>query len=108
MTSDEVDSAEGVGRGKGKRKRFVTWADESGRRHFSKQSEIHNRPAKIGEDDPGDMNSIISTDFELDILVKRAVAIRFGEHSELHKLYCLTTNLLIVGPIPQRQLTTLR
>jgi len=35
------------GGGKGKRKRFVTWADESGRRHFSKQSEIHNRPAKI-------------------------------------------------------------
>ena len=54
---------------------------------------------------------LISTDFELDILVKtvkRAVAIRFGEHSELHKLYCLATNLLIVRPIPQRQLTTLR
>ena len=38
-----------------------------GRRHLSKQSEIHNRPAKIEEDE-------------------RAVAIRFVEHSELHKL----------------------
>ena len=37
--------------GRGKGKRFVTWADESGRRHFSKQSEIHNRPAKIEEDE---------------------------------------------------------
>ena len=51
---------------------------------------------------------LILTDFELHILVERAVAIRFGEHSELHKLYCLTTNLLIVRPIPQRQLTALR
>ena len=97
------------GRGKGKGKSFVTWADESGRRHFSKQSKIHNRSAKIEEDESrSGRYELISTDFELDILVKRAVAIRFGEHSELHKLYCLATNLLIVRPIPQRQLTTLR
>ena len=44
-----------------------------GRRHFPEQSEIHNRSAKIEEDESrSGRYELISTDFELDILVKNS------------------------------------
>ena len=61
------------GRGaiKGKWKSCVTWADGSGRRHLSKQFEIHNRSAKIEEEESrSGRYEPISTDFELYNLVK--------------------------------------
>ena len=44
-----------------------------GRRHLSKQSEIHNRSVKIEEDESRSGGSeLISTNFELDIPVKNS------------------------------------